>query len=83
MRKAARTVGGKAIGPVGYGLMSTIALGLILYGVNLQYPGLSMPWAPIAFPAATKILKAALDNGANFWNGVCLYSPNSSSSRIS
>lgn len=35
-----------------------------------------MPWAPIAYPAATKILKAALDNGANFWNGVCLYSPN-------
>ncbi|TIA69797.1 Aldo/keto reductase [Aureobasidium pullulans] len=29
MRKAAKTVGGKAIGPVGYGLMSTIALDLI------------------------------------------------------
>ncbi|THY44201.1 Aldo/keto reductase [Aureobasidium pullulans] len=35
--------------------------------------GLSMPWAPIAFPAATKILKAALDNGANFWNGGTFY----------
>ena len=35
MRKAAKTVGGKAIGPVGYGLMSTIALGLILHVVNL------------------------------------------------
>ncbi|TIA36733.1 Aldo/keto reductase [Aureobasidium pullulans] len=32
-----------------------------------------MPWAPIAYPAATKILKAALDNGANFWNGVCFF----------
>ncbi|THY41260.1 Aldo/keto reductase [Aureobasidium pullulans] len=61
MRKAAKTVGGKDIGPVGYGLMSTIALGL------------SMPWAPIAYPAATKILKAALDNGANFWNGGTFY----------
>lgn len=32
-----------------------------------------MPWAPIAYPAATEILKAALDNGANFWNGVCFF----------
>ncbi|THW41041.1 Aldo/keto reductase [Aureobasidium pullulans] len=56
MRKAVEAVGGKAIGPVGYGLMS-----------------LSMPWAPIAYPAATKILKAALNNGANFWNGGTFY----------
>jgi hypothetical protein len=35
MRKAAKAVGGKAIGPVGYGLMSTIALDLTLHGVNL------------------------------------------------
>ena len=29
-----------------------------------------MPWAPIDYPVAVELMKAALDQGANFWNGV-------------
>lgn len=29
-----------------------------------------MPWKQIDHPTAAKILKSALERGANFWNGV-------------
>ncbi|KFA71126.1 hypothetical protein S40288_04516 [Stachybotrys chartarum IBT 40288] len=55
--KAALTsVAGKAVGPVGFGLL-----------------GFTKPWAPVEYPVATKVLKTALEYGANFWNGVKSY----------
>ncbi|KAI1655963.1 Aldo/keto reductase [Daldinia decipiens] len=51
--KAAPTrVGGKAVGPVGFGML-----------------GLTKPWAPVEYPIAVKVLKTALEQGANLWNG--------------
>ncbi|KAJ7157448.1 NADP-dependent oxidoreductase domain-containing protein [Mycena filopes] len=35
--------------------------------------GLTNPWALVEYPAAVKALKAALDAGANFWNGSLHY----------
>ena len=32
--------------------------------------GLTVPWAPVEYPVAVKVLKTALEQGANFWNGV-------------
>lgn len=29
-----------------------------------------MPWKHVDHPAAAKVMKAALEQGANFWNGV-------------
>jgi len=29
-----------------------------------------MPWNPIETPVVLKLMKAALDHGANLWNGV-------------
>ncbi|KAJ4417411.1 hypothetical protein N0V82_006178 [Gnomoniopsis sp. IMI 355080] len=49
-------IAGKAVGPVGFGLMS-----------------LSMPWKGIDHPAAAKVMKAALEQGATFWNGGMFY----------
>ncbi|KAI1390339.1 Aldo/keto reductase [Hypoxylon trugodes] len=49
---APTSIGGKAIGPVGFGML-----------------GLTKPWAPVEYPAAVKVMKTALERGANFWNG--------------
>ncbi|KAI1775397.1 aldo/keto reductase [Hypoxylon cercidicola] len=57
-RSAANIVAGKAVGPVGFGLM-----------------GLTRPWAPTEYAAAAKVMKTALDQGANFWNGSLFYGP--------
>ncbi|EMR63239.1 putative pyridoxal reductase protein [Eutypa lata UCREL1] len=51
-RPAVTTISGKAIGPVGYGMLS-----------------LTKPWAPIEYPMAAKVMKTALEQGANLWNG--------------
>jgi len=51
-RVALTIVAGKAVGPVGYGML-----------------GLTIPWAPVEYPVAVKAMKAALEQGANFWNG--------------
>ncbi|SPO01422.1 related to pyridoxine 4-dehydrogenase [Cephalotrichum gorgonifer] len=31
--------------------------------------GLSIPWAPVDYPVAVNLMKTALDQGANLWNG--------------
>ncbi|KAK3370064.1 NADP-dependent oxidoreductase domain-containing protein [Podospora didyma] len=31
--------------------------------------GLTKPWAPVDYPVAIKVMKTALEQGANFWNG--------------
>ncbi|KAI2463081.1 Aldo/keto reductase [Annulohypoxylon bovei var. microspora] len=51
-RNAPTKVCGKAVGPVGFGLL-----------------GLTMPWAPVEYPIAVKVMKTALDQGATLWNG--------------
>ncbi|RYO97386.1 hypothetical protein DL765_011230 [Monosporascus sp. GIB2] len=51
-RVAINTVAGKAVGPVGFGML-----------------GLTKPWAPVEYPIAAKLMKTALEHGANLWNG--------------
>ena len=36
--------------------------------------GLTFPWAPVDYPIAVKLMKTALEQGANLWNGVRLTS---------
>ena len=36
----------------------------------LRAPGLTKPWAPVDYPIAVKVMKTALEQGANLWNGV-------------
>ncbi|KAL1994762.1 hypothetical protein VTN49DRAFT_949 [Thermomyces lanuginosus] len=48
--------------------LTTIAgktVGPVGYGLL----SLTVPWAPIEFPTAIKLMKTALENGANFWDG--------------
>ncbi|KAI6816350.1 Aldo/keto reductase [Hortaea werneckii] len=45
--------------------VSGIPVGAVGYGLM----GMTMPWAPVDYPVAAKIMKTALDQGANFWNG--------------
>ena len=87
-RAAPTSIGGKAVGPVGFGMMGKqpMSMDLLLsfhpvevldehsriqgdvdIAVNL---GLTIPWAPVEYPVAVKVLKTALEQGANFWNGV-------------
>ncbi|KAK4898456.1 hypothetical protein LTR27_004053 [Elasticomyces elasticus] len=42
-----------------------VSVGPVGYGLM----GLTMPWAPVEYPVAAALLKAALEQGANFWNG--------------
>ncbi|KAI0161823.1 aldo/keto reductase [Hypoxylon sp. FL1284] len=37
--------------------------------------GLTVSWGPDKYPDAAKVMKAALDQGANFWNGSLFYGP--------
>jgi pyridoxine 4-dehydrogenase len=38
--------------------------------LTLSAPGLTKPWAPVDYPIAAKVMKTALEQGANLWNGV-------------
>ena len=38
--------------------------------LNLRASGLTIPWALVEYPVAIKAMKTALEQGANFWNGV-------------
>jgi hypothetical protein len=38
--------------------------------LTLRASGLTIPWAPVEYSVAVKAMKTALDQGANFWNGV-------------
>lgn len=77
--QATLTVAGKAIGSTGYGLMSinpTTSKNTLLdmiYEKNLTDTTIGLtanPSNPITYPEAAKVMKAALEQGANFWNGV-------------
>jgi len=37
---------------------------------RLGAAGFTKPSAPVDYPIAAKVMKAALEQGANFWNGV-------------
>ncbi|KAI7198981.1 Aldo/keto reductase [Hortaea werneckii] len=45
--------------------VSGTPVGAVGYGLM----GMTMPWAPVEYPVAAKIMNTALDQGANFWNG--------------
>jgi pyridoxine 4-dehydrogenase len=38
--------------------------------LTLRASGLTIPWALVEYPVAVKAMKTALEQGANFWNGV-------------
>ena len=38
--------------------------------LTLFVPGMTKPWAPVDYPVAVKVMKTALEQGANLWNGV-------------
>lgn len=65
------TICGKRIGPTGYGMMGKQETFLALFykSLTIGYEGLTSRHE-IPFEDATQTLKAALENGANFWNGV-------------
>ncbi|KAL3478137.1 NADP-dependent oxidoreductase domain-containing protein [Aspergillus californicus] len=44
-------------------------VGPIGYGLM----GFNRPWAPVEYPVAAKVMKTALEQGANFWNGGLFY----------
>ncbi|KAL4946523.1 hypothetical protein BDV06DRAFT_86902 [Aspergillus oleicola] len=44
-------------------------VGKIVGPVGFGLMGFSRPWAPIEYSVATKVMKTALEQGANFWNG--------------
>ena len=85
-KPAPTTLAGKPIGPVGYGMMGKprilCSLGFLShchhhsvkesFGLftDLQSEGLTIPWAPVDYPVAAKLMKTALEQGANMWNGV-------------
>lgn len=48
--------------------MSTIN-GKQIGKVGFGMMSLTKPWEPIEYPVAVKVLKTALEQGANFWNG--------------
>jgi len=66
--KALASVGGKAVGPVGYGLMGQWYQHTDVNKARstLNAKGLTMPWAPVEYPRAAEIMKTALEQGANF-----------------
>ncbi|MCJ1477624.1 Pyridoxine 4-dehydrogenase [Lambiella insularis] len=56
-KKSLTSIGGRVVGPVGFGMMG---FGLL---------SLTKPGVPVDYPFAAKVLKTALEHGANFWNG--------------
>lgn len=68
---------GKQAGPIGFGLMGTRltpSLQTATAKELIVVPGLARPPA-LPYDEASKIMKAALDRGANFWNGAEFYGP--------
>ncbi|KAF3069101.1 Pyridoxal reductase [Daldinia childiae] len=49
--------------------VSTRVGGKVVGPVGFGMLGLTKPWAPVEYPIAVKVLKTALEQGANLWNG--------------
>lgn len=65
------SIAGKPVGPIGYGLMGECINECERgYGNVNDRVGLTTQGDKITYDAAVKAMKAALDSGANFWNGV-------------
>ncbi|RYP67732.1 hypothetical protein DL771_007065 [Monosporascus sp. 5C6A] len=47
----------------------TTVAGKAVGAVGFGMLGLTKPWAPVDYPIAAKVMKTALDQGANLWNG--------------
>lgn len=67
-------VAGKPVNPIGYGMMSRFSQHLI--NIHLA-PEINQQldltaYGSVPHDEAIKSLKAAIDNGANFWNGVSI-----------
>jgi hypothetical protein len=60
------SIGRAALKQVGNKPIGPVGYGLL---------SLSLPWAPVEKDVAVSLLKTALDQGANFWNGVCARPP--------
>ena len=52
---------------LGYVFFILASIGIKL---TLRASGLTKPWAPIDYPIAVEVMRTALEQGANFWNGV-------------
>jgi pyridoxine 4-dehydrogenase len=71
------SVAGKQAGPIGFGLMGTrstpspqtVATTKLIFSAGLTRP------PPLPYNEASKVMKEALDRGANFWNGAQFYGP--------
>jgi pyridoxine 4-dehydrogenase len=69
---APKTIAGKPVGPIGYGLMSKLPCrdsDALLQLLNIVGTALTL-FGGITHDEASKPLKAALENGATFWNAV-------------
>ncbi|QIX00244.1 hypothetical protein AMS68_005761 [Peltaster fructicola] len=67
-----RSINGKPVGNVGYGMLGDHDGPTSSFSTDLA-AGLSIPWSPVEYPIAVKLLKLALDHGANVWNGSTHY----------
>ncbi|KAI1205323.1 Aldo/keto reductase [Annulohypoxylon truncatum] len=47
----------------------TMVCGKEVGPVGFGLLGMTKPWAPVEYPVAIKVMKAALEQGANLWNG--------------
>jgi pyridoxine 4-dehydrogenase len=71
------SIAGKQVGPIGFGLLGihliprshTAAATKLILSTGLCRP------PPLEYNEATKVMKAALDRGANFWDGAQYYGP--------
>jgi pyridoxine 4-dehydrogenase len=69
---APKTIAGKPVGPIGYGMMSKLPSrnsDALLQLLNIVCIALTL-LGGITHDEAIKPLKAALENGATFWNAV-------------
>ena len=70
-RVAPSSIVGKIVGPVGFGLMGTSFYPSVYDPTtDVVITGFTRPWAPIEYSVAIKVMKIALEQGANYWNGV-------------
>jgi pyridoxine 4-dehydrogenase len=69
---APRTIAGKPVGPIGYGLMCklTIEQRCTKVGFNKFFTLALTLFGGIPYDEAIQPMKAALNNGATFWNAV-------------
>ncbi|KAG7006465.1 pyridoxal reductase [Physcia stellaris] len=59
------SISGQKVGPVGFGMMDKHC--------SRCFISLTVPWAKVEYPTAMKLMKTALEQGANFWNGGIFY----------